>query len=91
MKYSFTRRHPAVNAWSTAVTISSSVMFLLIASRSLCDPASGAKVSPDLWPSPSSRARGTVNESTRSDGTEIAVPVPSSRFASRRSTCSSWE
>lgn len=46
MKYSFTAVQPAPKASLTVRRISSSVRFLLMASRSRCVPASGAKVRP---------------------------------------------
>ncbi len=52
MKYSFTAFHPPSKAVAQDARISSSETFLFMTSLSLCEPASGAKVSPlrlTLW------------------------------------------
>ncbi len=78
MKYSFTCRQPAPYAVVTVFTRSSLLTILLMTLRSRSDPPSGAKVRPDLLPLRlSSCARSILKASTRVDGRERLVCVPS--------------
>src|SRR5258708_5942242 len=82
MKYSLTCRHPLAYAVETVLIRSSSVTILLITLRIRSVPPSGAKVSPDRRPLRlSSLARVTLNASTRVEGSERPVFVPSYRSA----------
>jgi hypothetical protein len=93
MKYSFTCRQPAAYAAATVSIRSCSLTCLLITRRSRSEPPSGANVSPDRRPlRDSSLARSMLNASTRVDGSDNPVCVPSYRSASPRviSAISEW-
>ena len=61
---------------------SSSETILLITRRSRSEPPSGANVRPERRPERvSSSARSTLKASTRVEGSESPVPVPSYRSA----------
>ncbi len=78
MKYSFTWRQPAPYAAVTVRIRSSSVTILLITLRSRSEPPSGANVSPERRPlRESSLARSMLNASTRVDGSDSPMFVPS--------------
>ena len=78
MKYSFTWRQPWANAAVTVRIRSSSDTILLITLRSRSEPPSGANVRPDRRPlRENSLASVTLNASTRVDGSESEMFVPS--------------
>ena len=82
MKYSFTWRQPLAYAVDTVLIRSSSVTILLITLRIRSVPPSGANVRPDRRPFRlSSSANVTLNASTRVDGSDRPVLVPSYRSA----------
>src|SRR5262249_59458634 len=70
MKYIFIADQPSENATEQEVITSSSVMFLLMTSRILCVPASGAIVNPVLRTRAISRARDSETPDARNEETE---------------------
>ena len=78
MKYSFTCRQPCPNASETVRMRSSSDTILLITRRIRSEPPSGANVSPERRPLRLiSLARSMLKASTRVEGSESEVSVPS--------------
>ena len=78
MKYSLTCRQPCPNASETVRMRSSSDTILLITRRIRSEPPSGANVRPERRPLRLiSLARSMLNASTRVEGSESDVLVPS--------------